>query len=68
MSYKIEPKRTASFAPQRPNPIVSSGDRMPHQTPPGKFLRHNDLPGELTEEQRARFIEVMRAKGWLKTR
>ena len=66
--FRAEPGRVISFAPGCTDVVVSRPGHVPRRAEPSEILRTNDLRHAPIERFPARFLETMRAKGWLRDR
>ena len=66
--FRAEPSRVISFAPGRTDVVVSRPGHVSRHAEPGEVLRTNDLRRAPIDRFPTRFLEAMRAKGWLRDR
>jgi hypothetical protein len=64
--FRAESGRVISFAPGRTDVVVSRPGHVSRHAEPSEVLRTNDLRRAPIERFPARFLETMRAKGWLR--
>jgi len=65
--FSAEPTRILSLAPGRDHVVLTRSSKMSRSAEPEEVLRTNvDLKRAPIERFSARFIETMRAKGWLR--
>jgi len=65
---KAEPVRVASFAPGRDKPMLSRPGHPSRLAEPGEIMRVNSIENAPVGRFDNRFLETMRAKGWLRDR
>ena len=66
-AFKAEPGRVASFAPGRDKVILSRPGHAPRRAEPREVLDTNvKVERAPIERFNQRFLETMRAKGWLR--
>jgi hypothetical protein len=64
--FRAEPGRVASFAPGRTQVLLSRPGHLSRRAEPREVLQANSLEHAPIERFDTRFLETMRAKGWLK--
>jgi hypothetical protein len=64
--FRAEPGRVASFAPGRTQAVLSRPGHLSRRAEPREVLQTNSLEHAPIKRFDTRFLETMRAKGWLK--